>query len=395
MIRVAFSLIGGRVWTGGNNYLHNLVSVLTGHQRQAVQPVIFFGTDTEPHERAPFERIDGVEVVCSPLMNAERKTRSLLQSLLIGRDAAMLALYKAHRIDCVFEAATVLGWRSELPAVAWMPDLQHRDLPRLFTPLAWWKRELGFRAQIAAGRTVLVSSEHTRKDCERLYPATRGRVKAVRFAVPAPPAVDAAAARAVADGYQLPERYFFLPNQFWTHKNHRLVVDALALLKREGRDDIVVAATGKPFDPRDPGHFDRLQASIAEQGVSSQMRILGLVPYEHLAPLMSASVALLNPSLLEGWSTTVEEARAQGAPMILSDLPVHREQMGDGAIYFDPHDPQALAAALRHWRPLDPEERRARAQAQRGEAARRVATYASDFVQFLQFTCRQRGAPKF
>ena len=56
--------------------------------------------------------------------------------------------------------------------------------------------------------------------------------------------------------------------------------------------------------------------------------------------------ALINPSRFEGWSTTVEEAKSFGVPMILSDIDVHREQTGGVARYFGTDDPEALANHL-------------------------------------------------
>src|SRR5690606_17136877 len=139
--------------------------------------------------------------------------------------------------------------------------------------------------------------------------------------------VDPAAARAAAERYGLPPTYFFLPNQFWSHKNHATVIEALALLKARGRA-VTVAASGNPVDPRDPAHFERLTARAAALGVDDLFRPLGLIPYADIALLMRGSAALINPSLFEGWSTTVEEAKATGTPMILSSLDVHREQAG-------------------------------------------------------------------
>ena len=62
---------------------------------------------------------------------------------------------------------------------------------------------------------------------------------------------------------------------------------------------------------------------------------------------MRASDAVLNPSLFEGWSTTVEEAKSLGKRVVLSDIPVHREQAPAGAVYFPPRNPKALADVLR------------------------------------------------
>lgn len=345
MIRIAFTLIGGKSWTGGYNYLLNLLRVITQHHPGALQPVLFFGTDIDPDDARPFQAITGVEIVTSSCMNAARRGASLLRSLLLGADPATRRLFHQHRIDVVFENAQFHGARLGIPTIAWIPDFQHRELAHLFSRAAWWKRELGFRAQIGGGRVIMLSSSDARDACERHYPSTVGRTHLVRFAVPSAGRPDATAVRAARLAHSLPERYFYLPNQFWQHKNHLLVVEALALLKQAGHS-VVVVASGKQHDPYKPGHFQHLTARLAAADVADQFRLLGLIPYEHIAPLMVGSVAVLNPSLFEGWSTTVEEARALHVPMVLSDLAVHKEQATGMASFFDRHSAPALAEAL-------------------------------------------------
>jgi glycosyltransferase involved in cell wall biosynthesis len=150
---------------------------------------------------------------------------------------------------------------------------------------------------------------------------------------------------------------------------------------------VVIAASGNPRDPRDPQHFPRLCERIQTLGLQEDFRLLGLIPYPHLGALMQASSALLNPSLFEGWSTTVEEARALGVPLILSDLPVHREQAGAGAIYFDRSSAAALADALGGFRPLSTEERERR-RLQAGEDAQiRVKAFAEEFAAVAKRCC--------
>ncbi len=73
---------------------------------------------------------------------------------------------------------------------------------------------------------------------------------------------------------------------------------------------------------------------------------MDLVPRRHVISLMRTCMALINPSFFEGWSSTVEEARALGVPMLLSDIAVHREQMESTAIYFNAADAAGLAGKL-------------------------------------------------
>ena len=115
----------------------------------------------------------------------------------------------------------------------------------------------------------------------------------------------------------------------------------------------------------------------------SQLRLLGMIPYADLTALMQASVALLNPSLFEGWSTPVEEARALGVPLVLSDLAVHREQAGNDAMYFERHSAAALADALQGFQPIPDADRAQMTADTRGAAASRVLRFAADFADLV------------
>jgi glycosyltransferase involved in cell wall biosynthesis len=207
-------------------------------------------------------------------------------------------------------------------------------------------------------------------------------VHAVRFAVRSPSALSDEEALAVAKQHGLPERFFFMPNQFWVHKNHRLVLAALKLLSQQGRP-VTVVASGQQRDPRDPSHVPALLADIRAAGLQDHFLTPGLLPYADLAPLMQASTALLNPSLFEGWSTTVEEAKAAGAPMLLSDLPVHREQAEGLATFFDPRSASSLAQALVSFNATATTDRHTQRRIAESAAGGRVSRFASDFVKLV------------
>lgn len=392
-MRMAFTLIGGKDWTGGYNYLLNLLQAVGRYQSDHLTPVLFVGEEVAGKDVDSFAAIPGVEIVRTPLLNASRRTASLLQSMLWGRDGALQRLFQAHQIHVVFEAAQFFGWRLGIPAIAWIPDFQHKMLPHLFSRSAWWKREIGFRAQVIGRRTIMLSSADARLACERHYPSTRGHTRTVHFAVAPGPKIPYPEARAIADLYGLPKTFFFMPNQFWRHKNHELVLDALVILRQRG-SQVVIAASGKQADPRDSFYFPGYQHRLKQLGLQNALSLLGLIPYAHLVAIMRASTAMLNPSLFEGWSTTVEEARAMGTPMVLSDLDVHREQMGAGAIYFDRYSAQSLADALSAFVPMSELQRELRVDAAREDALLRVGKFAEDFVDLARHCWRgSEGTP--
>lgn len=388
MIRVAFTLIGGKTWTGGQNYLLNLLEVLSRYQSTTLTPVLFAGEDGV-EAAAPFHAIAGLEVVYTACLNLPRRKPALLQALLWGKDICMEGILKQHRIDLIFESAQFFGWRLGIPAIAWIPDFQHRGLPHLFSRAAWWKREIGFRAQVVGNRTIMLSSDDARRACEHYHPSTRGRTRTVHFAIPPRAKINYPAARAIAESYHLPERFIFMPNQFWRHKNHELVLEALVMLRQRGKH-IVIAASGKQDDPRDPDYFPRFLAGLKTSGMEESFRLLGLIPYPHLMALMRSCTALLNPSLFEGWSTTVEEARALGTPMILSDLEVHREQMGDQAFYFERHSAQSLASALECISTTPPTPHKVQTENARVAALRRAEQFSRDFADLAKHCVSQK-----
>jgi glycosyltransferase involved in cell wall biosynthesis len=126
-------------------------------------------------------------------------------------------------------------------------------------------------------------------------------------------------------------------------------------------------------------------ASIDRLGVASRARVLGVIPYDDVLTLARGAVAVLNPSLSEGWSTTVEEAKTFQTPLCLSDLPVHREQAPEGTVFFDPRSPRDLADALeRAWAAKSPA--RPSLERVRRDAAERQERFAEGFHQIARET---------
>lgn len=80
----------------------------------------------------------------------------------------------------------------------------------------------------------------------------------------------------------------------------------------------------------------------------SEQHILCLenVPERHLPGLYAGASALISPSLAEGFGLPPLEALACGTPVVVTDLPVYREVLGDRAEYFSPENPSSLAQAL-------------------------------------------------
>jgi glycosyltransferase involved in cell wall biosynthesis len=362
MIRVGFVLAGRTVgWLASWTYYRTLLRAIAAEAADRLEPVLFVGERTnEPL----LEEFPPLEVVRSPLLDrltpsavARAAARGALYDLPLGR------LLRRHRVD-VMSHSGHLGLYSGLPTVGWVPDLQHRHIPELFDRRTLLFREVRYRLLARFATELIVSSEFGRRDLVELAPRAAARVTVLPFVVE-PVARDRQPDRVeLESSYGFSGRYLYVPNQFWAHKNHRLVVEALELLAREGREPVVLA-TGVQHDRRRPRHFHELMERVGRAGLGEGFRALGVV---------------INPSLFEGWSTTVEEAKSAGKRVLLSDIPVHREQDPPGGTFFDPHDPEQLAELMWvEWTRDDPDgDRRLRERAATGLPARRrrfVETY--------------------
>src|SRR4051794_21405633 len=117
-MRVAFTMIGGRHWLGGYNYLLNLFRVLRKHGTGQVQPVLFVGEDVLESDLAPFATVE-YDIVRSAAFDRRRQLRSLASALISGKDRQAERIFQSRNIDVVFEAASFFGWHLSFPAVAW------------------------------------------------------------------------------------------------------------------------------------------------------------------------------------------------------------------------------------------------------------------------------------
>ncbi len=188
------------------------------------------------------------------------------------------------------------------------------------------------------------SSESVAKDFSRFLPHHAHKVRAASFpsVFAYEPPGELKASRSLP--YHIPERFLLIVNQFWAHKNHKIVAEALGLLRVAGLKVPTVMA-GLPADYRDKQNtaLSETLQTLAGNGSWPDCLVLGKIESSKLLQLLRSATALVQPSRFEGWNTTVEDAKALGCPVILSDLAVHREQCPDALGFFGCDDARALA----------------------------------------------------
>lgn len=332
-------------WLGGRNYYSSLFDAIRTVARNEIELVLVTGRKTLTSLPEQFPRL---QVIRTPLLDRNTPEWVLRQFRRLPsgrtRDPQFADFLRKHRID-VLSHSGGLGAGSGIRSLGWLPDFQFVRFPEYWTPKQLRGTHRLYRSTCMSCDALLLSSRSALADLKQFAPWCDVPAHVLHF-VSLP--VNVGGLRSLEDvqsQYGIPNNYVHLPNQFWAHKNHRVVVDALALLKQRGVN-VTVVCTGQTIDVRRPDHFDALMTHCRLAGVSDNFKVLGMVPYADMQALMLHARCVVNPSRFEGWSTTVEEAKTLGKQVLLSDIPVHREQAPQQASYFPPDDAPALSELL-------------------------------------------------
>jgi len=231
------------------------------------------------------------------------------------------------------------------PIASWIPDFQHHHLPELFPASDLRARDEAFSQIARMADLVMLSSHAARRDWERFYPDAKPTVRVMPFRAAPETAWFEGDPEAVAAKHGLRAPFLMCCNQFWIHKGHDTLVKALGLLQREGLSPHLVC-TGAMTDYRSSVYIDELRGAMDASGVRAQVHMLGLVPRAEQIALVRRSLAVIQPSRFEGWSTVVEDARLLGKTLLMSDIDVHVEQAPRHGHYFRVGDAADLAAKL-------------------------------------------------
>lgn len=345
MIRVAFILSrNNRIWNGGLNYYRNLLRAICDLPDPLIEPVIV--TDTLV-DKSAFPGYPDVEIVRSSIFDRHSIRWYAQRSVdhLFARDVLIEPLLTRCRIDLLSHVSYLLNPSSSIPTCVWIPDLQIVRYPQFFSVEEIAVRTRDLKRACRRASRIILSSFDAQHDLDVFAPEMVSKSSIMQFVSRPSPETEQTDLETLRRKYSFAGSFFLLPSQLWMHKNHKTVILAVETLAAKKRE-VLVLAPGKQYDSRHEEYPAKLVAFARDHGVSESFRLLGEIPYSDLSGLMTHCVSMVTASLFEGWSTTVEEAKSIGKEIILSDIPVHREQNPLGGIFFNPTDANGLADIL-------------------------------------------------
>jgi glycosyltransferase involved in cell wall biosynthesis len=247
-----------------------------------------------------------------------------------------------HAPDVLFVPAHVLPLIHPRRSVVTVHDLGYLYYPQAHPRRARWYLQWSTSHNARTAAHVIADSEVTKRDLIEHCRAASDKVTVVypghdpTFA----PVRDYARLAAVRERYQIPGTYVIYVGTLQPRKNLTRLLDAFAVLVKQGRSIHLLIAGKKGW------LYEPLFAHVRQLGLEECVHFTGYVPQEDLPALITAARAFVLPSLYEGFGLPILEAMACGTPVICSNVSSLPEVAGDAAILVDPQDTTQLVGAL-------------------------------------------------
>lgn len=246
---------------------------------------------------------------------------------------------KKEHIDMFYFAAPVLAPTS-YPYIFTVWDLGHRTTP-YFPEVAagkeWGYREKMYNTMLPRATYIITGNETGKMEILEYYNVDKNKIVEIPF----PVTINRKNTEKRPD-FILDDDFFFYPAQFWAHKNHICIVEAMAILR-----DKYHLTPRCYFTGSDKGNLEYIKTKIKSYKLDNQIIITGFVEDEELNYLYTHATAMIFASLMGPNNLPPIEAVYYDCPVIISDIPGHREQMKDAALFFDAYRADSLAEKMK------------------------------------------------
>lgn len=228
------------------------------------------------------------------------------------------------------------------PTVAILHDIQEQYFPEYFAKAELMGRYEDY-PEICHAATVLIAiSNAVKQSFVEKFGVDPRKIEVIHNAPQAGLVNRPPEDKGLWDRPPLPPQFFFYPANTYKHKNHELLLDALAAMRQRDGDCPNAVFVGFQL----PGGFP-LSAEIKRRRLDDRCCCFTEMSVDEMRYLYCHALATVMPTMFEGFGIPSVESLACGCPLICSDLPVLREIVGDNACYFPPNDREALIAQLR------------------------------------------------
>lgn len=338
-------------WLGGIVYIINLIRTLNFLKSNQKPEIFLFYNHNLSRFLNEFDYpfLNLIEWDFPKLINGN------IKSWLLRRNLFIEEILEKYPIDAVFPLQDYpVRINTGAKLISWSTDFQHKYYPEYFSKKQILGRDLRVKNALKKADSLVLSSHDAHNDLKKYYKVREGLSIHIYHFVSIIDDLQDVKIDDLLKKYKLPGKYYMISNQFHKHKNHRIAFTAVAKLAKIGIK-INLAITGKFPDASDSPYMSELHTILKENRLYDQIIILGVISRKDQLQLMRYSQAVIQPSLFEGWSTVIEDARSLQVPVIAANLKVNIEQLQETGNYFDPYNSDELVEILKDFPERDME----------------------------------------
>ena len=262
------------------------------------------------------------------------------------RIASYIETLKSNGIRLIFYPTPYMCEISDFPFITTHWDIGHRStftFPEVAGETTFRIREEFYNNILPKALLIFCESEAGKQELIKYTHINSNRIKKVPLfaGLCATHYPNPQQQQCFLQKYNLKEnKYFYYPAQFWAHKNHHTLLQAFLQVTKIFPDYKLV------FSGENQGNLNYIQKVVEKLHLDSSVVFAGFVSIEEVSSLYYNSTALVMPTLMGPTNMPPLEAMEIGCPIICSDLPGHREELGDAAIYINPLSAEDISQAM-------------------------------------------------
>ena len=308
--------------TGITTYAANLFPHLQG-----LNPTLLVAQNLDPYTCYPVP----------PNLTPAHGTKGHLRRLL-WTQLQLPQIYKRLRSHLLFSPIPEAPLYSNCRYIVTVHDLIPLRFPRV-SPLTPYHRY--YIPQVLAGaQHILCNSTATAQDITKFFHIPASKITPILLAHDASHFRLDLLSDAWGQGNPPGRPYFLYIGRHDPHKNLPRLLAAFAALPKPHDCELWLAGS------TDLRYTPKLKAIADQQGIANRVKFLAYIPYSQLPTLINRAIALVFPSLWEGFGLPVLEAMACGTPVITSSISSLPEVAGDAALLVNPYSTEEITTAM-------------------------------------------------
>jgi hypothetical protein len=354
-MRIAFLInYNPSSWLGGTNVIKNLIYCIKVFSKKKIDPVLIVRKSISTKDTKYFKNI---KLIKTDLFDQNLFYRILikLEILIFGKSNKVDNFLKKNNIKLISHSNVLAfnfftGRKSLIKCFSWIADFQYLYYPKYFKFNTKFLRNLNIKFCATHSSKILLSSYDAQNDLKKVSIKAHNKSKVSQFFFQTPKKRELVSLNKLKRKFNFDGKFFYMPNQYWNHKNHITVLKSLKYLKKNNKKFLVIS-TGHNRDHRNNSYFKKIFNFIKKNDLEENYKYLGIINYNEVLSLIYHSVSLINPSKFEGRHSSVEQARSLGKQTILSDINIHREQSPPRSSFFNTSNYKKLAHIMKkNWK---------------------------------------------